>query len=131
MAATASVTLTDHAHPAPAATLIGQYAGWLTLSTALSTTIALGIAALLGSQTIAIAALLAWQLIITPSLVPVGSLGASRDIILGSALDSLHPGPFPAKPPVAMSTAIAVAIIAAWTLVPLWLGARAIRHRDA
>ncbi len=131
VAATASVVLSDPAHAAPSLALIVQYGGWLTLSTTLSTIIAVGIAAVVGSQTIAITALLAWQLIITPSLIAANSLGRVREILLGSALGRLHPGPFPAHPPVAMPIVTSLVVIAAWTIVPLGLGARAVSRRDA
>lgn len=119
---------------APSASLLLQSAGWLALATALSYMLALGVSSLIGSRGISIGVLLGWFLVAMPLLLDPGfRLGSLRTGLLYAALERLRPEELfaGATPAVPMSLATAVAVLVAWTLVPLAVGAWRTCTRDA
>jgi hypothetical protein len=119
---------------APSASLLLQSAGWLALATALSYALALGVSSLIGSRGISIGVLLGWFLVVMPLLLdPAFRLGSLRTGLFYAALERLRPEELfaGATPGVPMSLATAAAVLMAWTLVPLGIGAWRTCTRDA
>jgi hypothetical protein len=123
IAATSSLMLAESA-PTPGAGLLLEYAGWVALVTTLAFLLALGVSSLLDSRATAIGILLAWQLAVAPLLLQSGKLDP---LLLGAALKRLEPGA--ASGSISLTTAIA--LIGAWTIVPLAAGAWRTHTRDA
>jgi hypothetical protein len=123
IAATASVALAGSGE-APGAGLLLEYAGWVGLVTTVGFGLALGVSSLLGSRASSVGVLLAWQLAVAPLLLQTGKLDP---VLLGAALKRLEPGAGSAS--ISLSTAIA--LIVAWTVVPLAAGAWRTQTRDA
>jgi hypothetical protein len=122
----------DVGNVAPSGTLLLQSAGWITLVTAVSMLLALGVASLLGSRGTSIAVLLGWWVVAMPLLAGIASLDSLRKGLALSALDRLAPSAlFAGDPGVPMSLAAAVAVLLAWTVAPLALGAWRTCTRDA
>jgi hypothetical protein len=117
---------------APDGRLLLHSAGWLALLAGLSVIIALGFSSLLSSRGTSIGILLGWLLVAMPLLAQVGSLGVIRETFIGAATDRLAPAAVLGDGPIVpMSLWAAVVAIAAWTIVPLALGAWRTCTRDA
>jgi hypothetical protein len=117
---------------APSAVLLLESAAWLALATALALVLALGISSTVSSRAITIGIALGWQLVLMPMLLQIGALGAARELLAGAATDRLEPaGLFESDSAVSMSLAATVAVIAAWIVLPLALGAWRTCTRDA
>nr|MDP9490639.1 hypothetical protein [Actinomycetota bacterium] len=94
--------------------------------------LALGVASLVGSRGTSIGILLGWWLVAMPVLQVMGVLGSLRQGIVGAAIDRIGPVPLvPSDPAVSMSVLAAVAVLAAWAVVPLGVGAWRTATRDA
>jgi hypothetical protein len=109
---------------------------WVLLATAVSYLMALGLSSLAGSRSATVGILLAWQFAMTPLALDVAKLGVLREGLLTAGLDrmipaGLLPGARPDPVSSAMSIAVAVAVIAAWAVVPLVAGAWRSCTRDA
>jgi hypothetical protein len=116
----------------PSAGLLVTSAAWLALVTGLALVLALGVSSALGSRGTTIGILLGWQLVAMPLLLQIGALGALREGLLEAATQRLSPAALlEAGPTVPMSLAAAVAVIAAWTILPLAVGAWRTCTRDA
>jgi hypothetical protein len=120
---------------APGPSLMAQSYGWLVLSTGFDLVIALGFASLVGSRAAAIGVVLGWELIASPLLLQVASLGSARQALYISSLNRLNPVPRIARgagtATVTHSVLIAYLVLAAWVLVWLGLGAWRTANRDA
>jgi hypothetical protein len=123
IAATASVALARSGE-APGAGLLLPYAGWVGLVTTVGFALALGVSSLLDSRATSVGLLLAWQLAVAPLLLQTGKLDP---VLLGAALSRLEPGAGSAS----ISLLTAIALIVAWTVVPLAAGAWRTQTRDA
>jgi hypothetical protein len=109
---------------APGAGVILRSAAWLGLAMTVTFCLSVGVASLLDSRATAVGLLLAWQLAIAPLLLHSGKL----DFVLpGAALQRLQPGASGAS----LSLLTAVAVLVAWTIVPIAAGARRTQTRDA
>ena len=129
--ATASTALAGSLD-APSAGLLAGSAAWLALVTGLALVLALGIASALGSRGTTIGLLLGWQLVAMPLVLQIRALGALRDALVVAATDQLEPAAlFEGGTTVPMSLAAALVVIAAWTVVPLALGAWRTCTREA
>jgi hypothetical protein len=116
----------------PGAGLLVSSAAWLGLVTGLALVLALGVSSTLGSRGTTIGILLGWQLIAMPLLLQIGALGSLREGLVGAATERLEPARlFEGGATVPMSLAAAVAVITAWTVVPLAVGAWRTCTRDA
>jgi hypothetical protein len=116
----------------PGAGLLVSSAAWLGLVSGLALVLALGVSSVLGSRGTTIGILLGWHLIAMPLLLQVGALGSLREGLLESATQRLQPAAlFEGGATVPMSLAAAVAVIAAWIIVPLAVGAWRTCTRDA
>lgn len=117
---------------APSATLLAESAAWLALASALSLFLALGVSSLVGARGTTIGVVLGWQIVATPLLVDIKTLGSLREVLAGAGLGRLQPDAlFNGGPTVPMSLAAALVVIVAWTIVPLALGAWRTVKRDA
>jgi hypothetical protein len=116
----------------PSLVLLAGSAAWLAVVTALALMLATGISSALGSRGTTIGILLGWQLVAMPLLVQIQELGSFRDPLPVAATERLEPAAlFEGSPTVSMSLAMAVVVAAAWTVVPLALGAWRTCTRDA
>ena len=116
----------------PSAGLLVTSAAWLALVTGLALVLALGVSSALGSRGTTIGILLGWQLVAMPLLLQIGALGLLREGLLEAATQRLTPSALlDGGPTVPMSLAAAVVVIAAWTVVPLAVGAWRTCTRDA
>jgi ABC-type transport system involved in multi-copper enzyme maturation permease subunit len=117
---------------APSGTLLVQAGAWLALMAAVSMAIALGVSSLFSSRGTSIGILLGWQLGLMPVLIAIGPLGSFRDGLFYAAADRLQPAALvDGSAPVPMAVATAVAVLVAWAVIPLALGAWRTQTRDA
>ena len=94
--------------------------------------IAVGFAALTGSRPAALTALIGWQLVASPILSGISSLGSSRKLLLGDALAHFSPVHVGGRAEtVTMAQGTAVAVVTVWTLAFVALGAWRTRTMDA
>jgi ABC-2 family transporter protein len=117
---------------APGATTLVETGAWLALVSALALVLALAVSSVVGSRGTTIGILFAWQIVVTPILLQIKSLGPSREGLLGAATDRLEPSAVLSDPRrVAMSVAAAVAVALVWVTAALALGAWRTVTRDA
>jgi len=118
--------------PTPEAGLLLEGLGFTLLATGVLCVVAVGFASLTTSKPASITALIGWQLVASPLIASIGSLGSLRDGVLSQALVHfvpVHVGDRNAT--VAMSGATATIVLAAWLAVFLALGAWRTRTMDA
>jgi ABC-type transport system involved in multi-copper enzyme maturation permease subunit len=116
-------------NPTPSLSLVLQGAGWIVLANSILAALAVGVGSLTGSRGVTLTALIGWELVASPIILNVTSLGGVRGVLLNSALGHLSPTTNFAG--VAMSTAAAVAVLAGWAVLPALAGARRTVRRDA
>lgn len=118
--------------PTPgASTLLDGY-GFALLASGVVCTVAVGLASLTASRPGALVSLIGWQLVASPILTNISSLGSARDLVLREGIDHFSPidlGGRAAEVTVGAGTAIAV--MAVWLLVFGVLGAWRTRTMDA
>jgi hypothetical protein len=128
----AAATVLSGSIDGPSSTLIAESLGWLVLTTSASLLLALGASSLIGSRGTSIGVLLGWILVASPLLVQIGSLGVLREGILRAATQRFEPAAIlGGGPQVPMSLAAAAAVVLAWTILSLGLGAWRTSTRDA
>ncbi len=115
--------------PTPSAWLVVQSLGWVLFANSVVCVIAVGIGTLMGSRPAALISLIAWQTIATRFLLESTGLGGARKAVLDAALTQLKPGA-PDRA-VAMSTMLALIVIALWAAIATGLGAWRNASRDA
>jgi ABC-type transport system involved in multi-copper enzyme maturation permease subunit len=115
--------------PTPGASLILQSAGWIAMANALLAALAVGVGSLTGSRAMTLTAVIGWQTLATQLLLNVPSLGSARDGLLTAAASQV--APFDLGTGVTMATGVAVAVLAAWLVVPAAVGAWRTQTRDA
>jgi hypothetical protein len=99
--------------------------------------VAVGFASLTGSRPAALTVLIGWQLVASPILANISSLGSARRLVLSQAITHFSPvnlgdrgGPRGGTT-VTMSGGVALIVIAGWLVVFLALGAWRTRTMDA
>ena len=117
--------------PTPTLTMILQSAGWIVVANTLLVGFAVGVGSLTGSRAMTLTAVIGWQVVATSVLLNISSLGSARDGLLTAALGQLTPFAGEIQGGVRMSTAVAVAVLFAWALVPITVGAWRTRTVDA
>lgn len=119
--------------PTPDTSLIFNSLGFALLSTGVLCVIAVGLASLTTSRPGALATLIAWQIIASPLLASIGSLGSAREWLLSQAIVHFNPvsaeGRHGATVTLSQGTALVVLIV--WLAVFLALGAWRTRTMDA
>jgi hypothetical protein len=126
-----AATLLAGSAEAPSGSLLVHSAGWLTLVTAPSFALALGVSSLLGSRGTSIGILLGWQLIAMPLLVQFGALGVLREGLVDAATQRFAPAALVDAVAVPMSLGAAGVVLFAWIVLPLAAGAWRTCTRDA
>jgi hypothetical protein len=116
--------------PTPSASIVLQSWGWVLLSNSVVCVVAVGLGALIGARPGALIGLIAWQTIASRLLMDTTALGGARKGVLDAALTQLKPGPVSGRS-VAMSTAVAVIVVALWALIATAMGAWRVQTRDA
>jgi hypothetical protein len=112
--------------------LIATGAGWVLLADGIVCVIAVGLGSLTGSRAITLTALIGWELVLSPQLLDVSSLGSARQGLLDGALVRIEPQPFPdGTPHLSMSILLVVAVMTLWPLLIGALGAWRTATRDA
>jgi len=120
--------------PTPDSALTLNGLGFALLATGVLCVIAVGFASLTTSKPGAIIALIAWQVVASPLLASIGSLGSARKAILSQAIAHFSPveverGGHGAE--VTMSSGLALVVLVIWLVVFLALGAWRTRSMDA
>jgi ABC-type transport system involved in multi-copper enzyme maturation permease subunit len=117
--------------PTPDAALILNGLGFTLLATGVVCAVAVGFASLTTSKPAAITVLIAWQLVASPLIASIGSLGRVRDGILSQAIghfSPVHVGDRGAA--VSMAQPTALIVLVAWLGLFLALGAWRTRTMD-
>ena len=125
VATVAGVVLAGSDQPAVTAGEVAGAGGWLAASVLSAYLLAVGVSSLLSSRGTAIGVLLAWQLAVAPILLASGKLDG---VLPNAALLAFDPAD---ETTVGVSSAGALAVLVAWTLVPLAAGAWRTRTSDA
>jgi ABC-type transport system involved in multi-copper enzyme maturation permease subunit len=119
--------------PTPDGALVINGLAFALLATGVVCVVAVGFASLTTSKPAAITALIGWQLVASPLIANISSLGRGRDAVLSQALAHFSPvhvgGDRGAT--VVMSQGTAILVVAAWLAVFLALGAWRTRTMDA
>jgi ABC-type transport system involved in multi-copper enzyme maturation permease subunit len=119
--------------PTPSGSLMLDGLGFLLLATGALCAVAVGFASLVNSKPAAIIALIAWQVVASPLISNIESLGSARDFVLSQALAHFSPlavaDGHGAEVNMAGGTALLVVVL--WLVVFLGLGAYRTRTMDA
>ncbi len=118
--------------PTPDSTLVLNGLGFALLATGVVCVVAVGFASLTTSKPASITVLIGWQLVASPLIAQISSLGRGRDALLSQAVvhfSPVHIGDRNAA--VTMSQGTALIVLAAWLAVFLALGAWRTRSMDA
>jgi ABC-type transport system involved in multi-copper enzyme maturation permease subunit len=118
--------------PTPDAALILNGLGFTLLATGVVCTVAVGFASLTTSKPAAITVLIAWQLVASPLIANISSLGKVRDGVLSQAIAHFSPVHVAGgrEATVAMTQPTALIVLVAWLAVFLVLGAWRTRTMD-
>jgi ABC-type transport system involved in multi-copper enzyme maturation permease subunit len=118
--------------PTPDSALVLNGLGFTLLATGVVCVVAVGLASLTTSKPAAITALIGWQLVASPLIANISSLGKGRDAILSQAIahfSPVHVGDRGAN--VTMGQGTALLVLAAWLAAFLALGAWRTRTMDS
>jgi ABC-type transport system involved in multi-copper enzyme maturation permease subunit len=116
--------------PHPTGSEVGHYTAYLLAVALTDIAIAIGLAAFASSRVV-VGVLIAWNAIVGPLLINIGSLGSVRRFIDVAATQHLLPETSDSGTRIAMSTGAAVAILAGWIAVFLLSGRWWTERRDA
>ncbi len=120
--------------PTPDRALILNGLGFTLLATGVVCVVAVGFASLTTSKPASITVLIGWQLVASPLIANISSLGSERRGVLSQAIvhfSPVHTGGGGRGATVTMSQSTALAVMAAWVVVFLALGAWRTRTMDA
>jgi hypothetical protein len=116
--------------PHPTASAIGHYVAYLLATAFTDIAIAIGLAAYASSRVV-VGVVIAWNAIVGPLLINIGSLGGIRRFIDVAAAQHLLPAISNNGTKIAMSTGTAVAVLVVWIAVFLTAGRLWTQRRDA
>ncbi|HEY5344503.1 MAG TPA: ABC transporter permease [Solirubrobacteraceae bacterium] len=119
--------------PTPGGALILNSLGFALLGTGVLCVIAVGLASLTTSKPAAIIVMIAWQVVASPLLAGISSLGSSRRAILSQAIahfSPVHVGEGGHGASVTMGEGTALLVVVVWVAVFLALGAWRTRTMD-
>ncbi|HXB63285.1 MAG TPA: hypothetical protein VNV42_00270 [Solirubrobacteraceae bacterium] len=120
--------------PTPDAALVFNSLGFALLATGVLCVVAVGFASLTTSKPASIIALIAWQVVASPILANIESLGGSRRALLSQAIahfSPVHVGSGGHGATVTLSQGTAVLVLVGWLAVFLALGAWRTARMDA
>jgi ABC-type transport system involved in multi-copper enzyme maturation permease subunit len=120
----------------PSASLIATTGVWLALPVTFYYLLGFGLASLLGSRSYSIGIVLAFRLAVAPLVASISSIGIVRELVPIGAVSHLAPAglgtnPWMGVPAFGVSIGATAAVLLAWTVIPLALGARRDTTRDA
>ncbi len=117
----------------PDGALLANGLGYTLLSTGVVCIVAVAFASLTGSRPAALTVLIGWQLVASPLLANITSLGSARKLVLSQAIVHYSPVNMGGDrgSSVSMSSATAILIMLVWLAVFLALGAWRTRTMDA
>ncbi len=107
----------------PGAGLVLRGFGFSLLSTGVVSAVAVGLASLMTSRPAALTTFIAWQLVASPIIASISSLGSARRIVLSQAIAHFGPVHFGDARSVSMPAGTAVVVTALWLIVFISLGA--------
>jgi ABC-type transport system involved in multi-copper enzyme maturation permease subunit len=116
--------------PHPSGSAIGHYIAYLLSVTMTDIAIAIGLAAFASSRVV-VGVLIAWNAIVGPLLINIGSLGGTRRFIDVAASQHLLPPISDPGTTIAMSTGTALAVLVVWVAVFQFAGRWWTQRRDA
>jgi ABC-type transport system involved in multi-copper enzyme maturation permease subunit len=116
-------------NPLPSAETLAWSYLFALLANGLLCLVAVGLGAFIDSKPATITAFVGWQLVLSPVIIRIHSLGAVREALLDAPL--LHVDPTRANAEVAMSLGAIVVTLIAWPAIALALGAWRTRRMDA
>jgi hypothetical protein len=117
---------------APGVGLLVESAAWLAIVVGLALVLALGVSSAVGSRGTTIGVLVGWQLVLMPFLLQMKTLGSLRELLPVAATERVAPSAlFDRGVTVPMSLSAAIAVIAAWAILSLAVGAWRTSTRDA
>lgn len=129
VAAVASIGLAGPL-PAPHGWLVVQFGLGVGVSTIVDVVLAVGLAATLGSRTVATGILLGWELAFSRLLEHVNSFGSVRQLLTTSAVDRIFPAL--GEPRVVPMTALAAGLVlSGWAVLIIITGTWRTATRDA
>jgi ABC-type transport system involved in multi-copper enzyme maturation permease subunit len=119
--------------PTPSASTLLDALGFIGLSSGVICAVAVGFASLTASRPAALTVLIGWQLIASPILANISSLGSSRKLVLSQAVFHFLPAGVTDRGGgnVSMSEGYALIVLLVWLTVFLALGAWRTRSMDA
>ncbi len=119
--------------PTPGISLVLNGLGFMLLATGVLCVIAVGFASFTTSRPGAIVTLIAWQVVASPLLASISSLGSARKGILSQAIAHFSPVNAEGRrgATVSMSQGTALVVLIVWLAVFLALGAWRTRQMDA
>ncbi len=120
--------------PTPDGALILNGLGFALLAAGVVCVVAVGFASLTTSKPASITALIGWQLVASPLLAQISSLGSARDGLLSQAIahfSPVHIGGGGRGATVTMSQGTALLVMVAWLAIFLALGAWRTNRMDA
>jgi ABC-type transport system involved in multi-copper enzyme maturation permease subunit len=115
----------------PSGSLIVESLGFVLLTSGVLCTVAVCFASLVNSKPGAIIALIAWQIVASPLITSIESLGSARDGVLSQALAQFSPLRVDGGRTLSMSHGTAIVVIVIWLAVFLVLGAWRTSTMDA
>jgi hypothetical protein len=113
----------------PSGTVIAEYAAYIFASVLLNVVIAVGLTSFASSRVV-VGVLLAWNVIVGPLLLSIGSLGGARKAIDVAAIDHFGPDRY-VDDSVTMATGTALLVLAIWIVVFNTAGRMWTQRRDA
>jgi ABC-type transport system involved in multi-copper enzyme maturation permease subunit len=119
--------------PTPSVSMLLDGLGFTALSAGVICAIAVGFASLTASRPAALTVLIGWQLVASPILANISSLGSSRKLVLSQAVIHFLPAGVTdhGGGNVSMSEGFALVVMLVWLVVFLALGAWRTRTMDA
>jgi ABC-type transport system involved in multi-copper enzyme maturation permease subunit len=119
--------------PTPDLALVLNGLGFMLLATGVVCVVAVGFASLTNSKPASITALIGWQLVASPLITQISSLGSAREGLLSQAIAHFSPVHIDGGrgATVTLSQGVAVIVVLAWLAVFLALGAWRTRRMDA
>lgn len=118
--------------PTPDAALVLNGLGFTLLATGTICVVAVGFSSLVASKAASITALIGWQLVASPLISQIGSLGDARRALLSESIAHFSPVDTGRRgASVAVPAGTAVIVIVAWLAVFVALGAWRTRRMDA
>jgi ABC-type transport system involved in multi-copper enzyme maturation permease subunit len=118
--------------PTPGGALVLNGLGFMLLATGVVCVLAVGFASLTTSKPASVTALIGWQLVASPLIAQIGSLGSAREALFSQAIAHFSPvrtGNHGGT--VMLSQGTALVVLIAWLAVFLLLGAWRTRTMDA